>query len=400
MTCVKIAARVALRLFPLTALHVSSEYPDAEVRVLACIKATIITSVSGHFRTSSIRRSADSYFETARGYISGGADGIAAAFAVPFLTAGNAFAASANTPLDVVIAISFGNMALLDFASSLDSDAFQNAAYIDAEWEPSFQRLSGKLWHETGMPNVLHGHWSTFVKLCTDRTEWSFWREWYQGFLDGTPLDWELQRRVALIPDADWEKGPEHIAGVIARIRQEFQGEPNAHYQPTNQERQNVAVRVLMNREALAISIAGTLEQIDAFREQVRGKNDLDPEYREGLLEFLNRLQKNLQELMHDLPAQNEEISEDKANRFVCWWRDFKPLATKKAQAYIAPQNVANATVPTGIILGCTGIGFMVAGPVGAGAGGYVGNLITGQIKPGRAVEELMKPSDPPPGEG
>ena len=51
---------------------------------------------------------------------------------------------------------------------------------------------------------------------------WSFWREWYQGFLDGKPLDWELQRRVALIPDEDWEKGPEHIAGIIEKIRLEF----------------------------------------------------------------------------------------------------------------------------------------------------------------------------------
>jgi len=51
---------------------------------------------------------------------------------------------------------------------------------------------------------------------------WEFWRDWYQGFLDGKPLDWELQRRVALIPDADWEKGPEHIARLIEEIREPF----------------------------------------------------------------------------------------------------------------------------------------------------------------------------------
>ena len=53
--------------------------------------------------------------------------------------------------------------------------------------------------------------------------EWSFWREWYQGFLDGKPLDWELQRRVALIPDADWALGPEHIAKLIEEIRARFE---------------------------------------------------------------------------------------------------------------------------------------------------------------------------------
>jgi hypothetical protein len=36
--------------------------------------------------------------------------------------------------------------------------------------------------------------------------------------LEGRPLDWDLQREVALIPDEDWEKGPEHIgAKSIAR---------------------------------------------------------------------------------------------------------------------------------------------------------------------------------------
>lgn len=54
------------------------------------------------------------------------------------------------------------------------------------------------------------------------QSPYSFWREWYQGFLDGKPLDWELQRRVALIPDDDWEKGPEHIAEKIQEIKAEY----------------------------------------------------------------------------------------------------------------------------------------------------------------------------------
>lgn len=57
------------------------------------------------------------------------------------------------------------------------------------------------------------------------RPTWSFWREWYQGFLDGKPLDWELQRRVALIPDEDWEQGPEHIARKIEEIQAEWLSE-------------------------------------------------------------------------------------------------------------------------------------------------------------------------------
>lgn len=51
---------------------------------------------------------------------------------------------------------------------------------------------------------------------------WRFWEEWFRSFIDDTPLDWELQRRVALIPDEDWEQGPEHIAKCIEKIRAKF----------------------------------------------------------------------------------------------------------------------------------------------------------------------------------
>lgn len=49
-----------------------------------------------------------------------------------------------------------------------------------------------------------------------------FWREWYQGFLDGKPLDWELQRQVALIDNAIWEAGSEAVAKEIEKIRAKF----------------------------------------------------------------------------------------------------------------------------------------------------------------------------------
>ncbi|KRS10752.1 hypothetical protein XM53_19675 [Roseovarius atlanticus] len=54
---------------------------------------------------------------------------------------------------------------------------------------------------------------------------WSFWREWYQGFLDGNPIDWELQARVALIDDPIWEAGLDAVAEEIAKIEAAYQVE-------------------------------------------------------------------------------------------------------------------------------------------------------------------------------
>lgn len=51
---------------------------------------------------------------------------------------------------------------------------------------------------------------------------WDFWSRWWDGVLSGKQLDWELQRRVALIPDEDWQRGPAHIAAIIVRLEEQF----------------------------------------------------------------------------------------------------------------------------------------------------------------------------------
>ncbi|UWS02941.1 hypothetical protein K4K94_11500 [Phaeobacter inhibens] len=65
--------------------------------------------------------------------------------------------------------------------------------------------------------------WEAFRDFCFLNTDWEFWRDWYQGFLDGNPLDWGLQRRVALIDDATWARGPEAVAAEIERIRSRYE---------------------------------------------------------------------------------------------------------------------------------------------------------------------------------
>ncbi|MCK0139649.1 hypothetical protein [Aliiroseovarius sp. F47248L] len=81
------------------------------------------------------------------------------------------------------------------------------------------QLLTTPLWQKVGEPKWLLDSRPLDDRIIEQGDEWSFWRDWYQGFLDGKPLDWELQRRVALIPDEEWEKGPEHIAEKIEEIK-------------------------------------------------------------------------------------------------------------------------------------------------------------------------------------
>jgi len=72
-------------------------------------------------------------------------------------------------------------------------------------------------------PNQIH-------RAAEANPVWSFWARWYDGFLQGAPLDWELQTQIALIPDEAWQKAEgetwqqvaERITRIIADIEREF----------------------------------------------------------------------------------------------------------------------------------------------------------------------------------
>ena len=81
-----------------------------------------------------------------------------------------------------------------DFFSTLPENLATDIAGIEAGADLWSRQLFsfGELNHSCYRCWVaFRDHWG--------QSSWSFWHEWYQGFLDGKPLDWELQRRVALI---------------------------------------------------------------------------------------------------------------------------------------------------------------------------------------------------------
>ena len=89
--------------------------------------------------------------------------------------------------------------------------------------ESSQQLFQYRLWGEAPVPEEIPTDYGALGKFWQERpTVWDFWLRWYEGMFKGQPLDWDLQREVALIPKDNWEKGPEHIAQLIAEIEARY----------------------------------------------------------------------------------------------------------------------------------------------------------------------------------
>jgi hypothetical protein len=107
--------------------------------------------------------------------------------------------------------------------NGLDADAASwEAAYADAAKSIS-QLLTQQLWPSEVGSGHLVDNWNEFSNLGPEHPIWGFWIEWYQGIWDGSPMDWELQHKIAIIPDAEWEMGAGNIAKRIEEIRALFE---------------------------------------------------------------------------------------------------------------------------------------------------------------------------------
>lgn len=242
----------------------------------------------------------------------------------------------------------------------------------------------------------LMGFWGNDTAFGGTHLDLEFFELWHRGFIDGKPLDWELQRLVALIPDAQWELGPKQIAGEIKKIQKRHEVEKVTSAARTEIEEpvplfapEAIIQKLTANREAIALAAAGLLEQLSEFREKVRGDNKLDVEIKAPLLAFLDNLTVKLHDLLRLIPMEGVEIEEQDVEGGIRWLRSFRVAFLRDARKFSSPENIAGATIPTAIILGCSGLGAMVGMPI---AGTVVGGLLTGQLKPGKAADEVLKP--------
>ena len=95
------------------------------------------------------------------------------------------------------------------------------AVYAAASHDTTISDGWPQLWHDDGSARGPRQFllWDGLkAELGKDDQTWGFWIRWYEGCLNGNPMDWDLIFTIATtLTKDDWDKGPEHVAARIAR---------------------------------------------------------------------------------------------------------------------------------------------------------------------------------------
>jgi hypothetical protein len=204
-----IAQRAALRVLPLWVAEVSRPRKRrVDLTALPILRAILTSGVSRTYPAPEVTA--------------------AAAFAADAAVAARAaaaFAADAAAAADAAFAAAAADAAFA--AAAAAAAAAFAAADADAAIWGVVRDDSVSLRDGTAEDRPLWPAVPDWLPLAQMRDTWApatpggdFWMRWYQGFLDGKPLPWDLQRDIALIPDEGWQKGEAHVAGLIAIIEE------------------------------------------------------------------------------------------------------------------------------------------------------------------------------------
>lgn len=143
-----------------------------------------------------------------------------------------------------------------------------------AEGEPL---AHAPLW--PGRANPLQDRWDAVTARLRDAPPpggpWVFWREWYQGLLDGTTMDPGLLTRIALIDPEHWDAGPERVNPMIAEMVAEHAAArtPNAERIVENPETERLRLEAVSDLppDRLSEIRAKMLDAAEIFGETVEG---------------------------------------------------------------------------------------------------------------------------------
>lgn len=168
------------------------------------------------------------------------------------------------------------------FGATAVYDGFLSIVFNDANSGlSSSDLLSRPLWPSGSEPEWLGKFRSESPDLLMTDPDFTFWARWYDGFVRGEPLDWELQRRVALIDPDIWNEGASAVAKEIAKIEAKYLAEQTQLSETVELNSETGKFRVvpapLKNAPFMATALSRTQ---DAIEDALNGNNGLRSDMR------------------------------------------------------------------------------------------------------------------------
>jgi len=230
---VMIAHRAAMRVAPIYWRWVAQR-PKGELTELPVLRSCLISGVAGTWANREIRSAASSATESILN--SGGALGSAAESILTSdddLSCAVAAANSADDALSAAYAASTADSAPSSAHAAAAAGAHAaeaaEAAHTAEFWRAVAEDCTAlvasallielPLWHDARSPiddisNQVRQGWSK------RGPGWNFWINWYDDALAGREPNQRLLTNIALIDPGDWDKGIDHVNGLIEGIHQ------------------------------------------------------------------------------------------------------------------------------------------------------------------------------------
>ena len=221
---IAIAQRAAARVFPVWAAAMAQDWARrSDLTALPVLRPLLTAGVARKYPTPEVIAFSAAAAAAARS--AAAADAFSDARSAARSAAAAAAAAFSADAADARSAAAFSAAVFsADAAKWMPSSAFfdhirKDAETLDGNGDP----FSNPLWDGPEPDGFFQSDTAARAIWAADPpARWSFWTRWWDGVISGQQLDWELQRRVALIPDAIWQSGPDAVAEAIRRIEEEL----------------------------------------------------------------------------------------------------------------------------------------------------------------------------------
>lgn len=222
----RIAVRTAQRVAPLVWARPVMSGREGDWNGLAICRALLIAGAAGKMPTLAIESAARSACAATSEALSAHASNRPFAEAVVAAAAAAddvAIAARAAGSDDIgTRAATFAAVADANFAVPANAhDIWEQIRYDARALAMEEDPLAAPLWSIPHQGWFQDSHEDMRAIWAKDNPEhWDFWLRWWDGVVSGRQIDWTLQEKVALIPDAIWDQGPAAVAAEIARIEE------------------------------------------------------------------------------------------------------------------------------------------------------------------------------------